>query len=417
VTAVPEIRTARAARPSVVDLRTSSGATPVADLHAALWVLSWRFERRGVRWCGLDDEGARPGPEGGTLRVLVHPEDLDRAEHAVRAGNGIVVTRGPGDGHLWLLRDAVTGSIAQLLVSTRLGCVDDVEADRRAVRAVLRDRVGGAVPSVAAPDRFWLDVARLARRRGRPSAAEVRSLRARRGRLRAAASPLAEPVVADLDATQTVDGFLADLDQHVIPRRRAGGAATLARRTRPNRRIGLTVAVLDPDGLGEATAAAPPAWPWPVVTIDTAGPPRPWQVRRPGDGPLASYRRARRWQDRARDGALVLVRHHPYEAWLTQQPRGPRQWWRAAWAALLPVPDAVVLLERDVPTTTTHHRARAARPRRGEPIDSPSVLSPSPRCPVLTIDAGGSSARQRDELGRALWCLLSWSVVTSGLDR
>jgi hypothetical protein len=392
-------------------------ATPASeDVHPCLRVLSCRFSQRGVRWCALEPTGASP-PSGGPLPVLVHPDDLARAEHVVRSISGIVLPA-VGRGHqcIWLFRDARSGSSLTLQVTTRIAASVGDERDRRLTMGVLLHRVGDVVPRIGLAERFWLDLLASSQHRP-PTARELQRLRALARAAPVESSPLARTVAACIDVREDAWGILDRLHRaRALPRTPGIPAFRRERTWRSHRReaeaqrcvTGMVVAVLGCQDAASAIVRDPPDWPFPVRVAD---------ARRSSEEVLASSPKrllldllrfrlqGRRWRKVARSGALILVEHHPYEVLTSPALVGLKgRFARRTLLPLLPQPDAVALLLS--PEATWN--------------DGPSpAFEPSPPCPVLRLSTGGSHADVRDTLGSRLWGILRWRVITrsvAGLD-
>jgi hypothetical protein len=397
-------------------------------IHPRLHLLSWRFEHRGIRWCSLEP-GAPPGPEGGTLRCLVAPQDLDRAEHTVRATAGIVIPsdRRPYHRRRWLLRDPDSGTTLELQVTTRLGLGLGEPLASRMARGILVNRIPGPVPRIADAERFWWSVLRELRRPHGPDADNLRRLRELARRVPVDASPLADVVPPQVTPRWTAAALLDTLeDGRRLPRgvwRQAPGVRfvrpSLSPRRWPQRgrSLGMTVVVVAPEADGAPTLRDPPRWPFPVHVADVA-------VRSDepasSDGALRRFAQAwwvlRRQQVVARGGALVLVVGHPYAAVAHRSPRRVGVVLHRLALALLPAPDAIAVLTST--TDQTHRQTGERHHLRAVDMDEVDGLLPrgARKTPVLVIEDVESAARRTDGLGRALWELLSWRLATSDLD-
>jgi hypothetical protein len=380
------------------------------ELHPCLRALSWRFERRGIRWCALD-EGPVPGVRGGTLRILVAPDDRERAEQAVRAASGVVLAghRRAAEG-LWLLRDPSGGTTVVLQPTTRLGGHLGEDVSRRLVHAVLLNRTRGEVPRVAGTERFWLVLLGV-QPGGRPPPSRMSTLRSLARTHAVETSPLA-PLVALLgddwtvrrvtDALEAGDPIPAPL-AHPVRRFRRSLPRWLDRLPTFRGRAstpGLTVIVIDPAGdFKRRLLADPPAWPAPVEVIDAAptGHPRRTATGSRVRESIHAALRLLRARAATSRGRLVILTHTSAEDLLP--PVGaPRT---SMFAALLLSQVEAVLLVRAV-----------------ESVPAPRDHAPHRvgRRPVIVLPGEQGFPRQRRELGRCLWDLLAWKVITTGID-
>jgi hypothetical protein len=397
-------------------------------VHPLLRETFLELDRHHVRWCLLRGLEKLATPRG-DVDLLVDPRHLERVETILRSQNAIrLPSIGRGTHRKWLVRDPRTCEILALDLVTELAFGTYSELRLGDAGQVIDDRVDGLVPTPAPGDRFWLELLH--------SLLDGKKLDdARRRRLRVlgeTSDPLTRPLAAaaerflepdwsakrlvtalGLDSTSPSDAaWRRPLASRALRTRRR--MARKATRASVRGRLGMTVALMGPDGAGKSTLVdAPPDWP---LTSESAygglfrvGP----NGEAPGSA-LASSLRFRRPYARlraaARRGSLVLLDRHPYDVLvLDGRTRWKRVGLRLLVALLYPPPDVIVVL--DATGTLLHHRsaehdADVLERQRDRYLTLGERLPVGRRCPTVVLDTTGGPSATRRGLQAALWAQL-----------
>jgi O-antigen/teichoic acid export membrane protein len=429
--------------------RPEEGSSNAGELHPVLGALFRALERRGVCWV-LSRMPSNPAAPTGDVDLLVAPGDSAALREVARelgfvalpgweSAPDLILMRYDRDSDRWLVLDVATSVSFRSPRAWRLpGATDEVLQRRRLVG-------GSALP--ARGDAFWLLLLHclLDKRCVAPRH------RARLRRLASAAlgSPLGAAVCSAagpsfapsdfVDAARSGDGdALEDLGVRLaaaLRRRRPVHARlqVLARRVARSarkplllrRRMGLSLALMGPNGVGKSTAAAALQRSLPFeVRIVYMG---IWKIPAKPRTPMASVveiatRPLRIWvryllaQYHQLRGRVVVFDRYVYEALLPAQP--PLLMAKRAYFQLLartvPRPRATVVL--DVPGEVAYGRKQENPP---DELESERRLyrELTERLPSMElIDAGADASTVRAEITEIVWRELTrrWHGACAG---